>query len=91
MNTAFLRRAGAVFLALTIAILTFAPTDAEARRWRRGHGHGGAVAAGAAIGILGIAAAAAAADANRERCWIERRRYVKPSGRVVLRDVEVCD
>lgn len=84
------RRIGAVGLAGLFAVATLMPTDAEAGKRHRHRGGGGnAAAAAVGIGILGVLAASAAANARE--CWYERQKVRTRSGRVLVRDVKVCD
>lgn len=80
-----------VVLATTVLPAEAGPRYRPYPYYRHNHGWnaGGAVAAGLVTG-LAIGALTAPAWANRSSCWVERREVVTPSGRVVLRDFQVC-
>jgi hypothetical protein len=82
------RRIGAVAFAALFALVTLMPTDAEAGKRHR-HRGAGVAAAAVGIGVLGVLAATAAANARE--CWYERQKVRTRSGRVVVRDIKVCD
>jgi hypothetical protein len=83
--------------AAAIIAAVAAPTAAQADHWRhRHHGGGGTAAAVVGAGALGLIAGSAIANSNSgryrdEECWLERRRYVDPYGRVSYRRIEVCE
>ncbi|BBF91679.1 hypothetical protein [Blastochloris tepida] len=68
----------------------YGPRPYYGRGYYRGWDNGGAVAAGVLGGLALGALAAQPRGVYVAECWIEQRRVVTRSGRVVWRDVEVC-